>query len=135
MALYEILREADRGDAYQQMLARGTWTKTSGPVAKEFTFTLNPLPLTDTLILKARNGDNPPIQLSHLQLVSTQLRSVDKSIAALGPEETLKKPGQTVGVSGRVGSQIFWLILALVVVVLLVVIARLLPKSDAQPPK
>jgi hypothetical protein len=170
VTLYEILHEADRGDAYQQVLARGTWTKTSGANAKEFFFALNPLPLTDTLILEARNGDNPPIQLNHFQmaytatsilfeakagdelflcygntsasaphydlnLVSSQLRSADKSVATLGGEMALKETEWTIGASTKVRSQIFWAILALVVVVLLVVIARLLPKTDDQPPK
>jgi hypothetical protein len=169
MTLHETLYEADRGEAYEQMLARGTWIKTPAS-AKNFNFTLNPGPLTDTLILDAHNGDNPPIQLGHFQLVytttrilfeakpgeelflyygntsvaaphydlnlvSTQLRSVDKSTAALGPEETLKTSAQTIGASEKVKSQIFRVVLALVVIVLLVVIARLLPKSDVQPPK
>ena len=69
-----------------------------------------------------------------LNLVSTQLRSMDKSAAALGPEETLKKPWPLANASGK-GGAVFWGILALVVVALLVMIARLLPKSDDQPPK
>ena len=170
MTLYEFVIEADRGDALPRMLAHGTWTRTPNSAAKEFALTLNPSPLTDTLILEARNGDNPAIQLNHFQLVytttrilfdaqageelflyygnssagaprydlnlvSTQLRSVDKSLAALGPEETLKNTGRTLGASAKVRSQLFWVILAIVVVALLAVIARLLPKSDDQPPK
>jgi hypothetical protein len=165
MTLSEILHDADAGAAYPQTLARQTWVKTPGPVAKEFTLALNPAPLTDTLILEAHNGDNPPIQLSHFQLVytttrilfdakagdelflyygnasvnaphydlnlvSTQLRSLDKSTAALGSEETLKKSWRPTGASGR-GGAVFWGILALVVVALLVVIARLLPKTPS----
>ena len=166
MRLYEFAIEADRGDALPRMLAHQTWTETPGSVAKEFTLTLNPSPITDTLILEAHNGDNPAIQLNHfrvayttariffdakagdelflyygnssvsaphydLSLVSSQLRSVDKSTATLGLEERLKKSWQAVGMSGRVSHQIFWIILALVVVALLVVIARLLPKTPS----
>jgi hypothetical protein len=164
MTLYEILREADRGDAFQQTLAHGRWTRTPGSIAKGFTLALAPTPLTDTLILEAHNGDNPPIQLNHFQLaynatrilfeakagdelflyygndsvgapnydlnlVSTQLRAVDKSVAGLGTEETLKKSWSAAGASGK-GGAVFWGILALVVVALLVVIARLLPKQQ-----
>jgi len=169
MSLYEILHDADNGDAYQQMLARQTWTKTPNIAVKGFGLTLNPLPLTDTLILETRNGDNPPIQLTRFQfvypvthilfegkagdelylyygnssvgaphydlsLISGQLRSVDKFTDDLGAEETLKKSMGFPGKFGK-GSVVFWGMLALVVVGLLAVIARLLPKSDAQPPK
>jgi len=169
MTLYETRRYGDSGDAYQQTLAHEMWTTTPRSAVKTFTLKLNPSPLTDTLILEAHNGDNPPIQLNHFQivytatriffdaragealflyygndsvnaphydlnLVSTQLRSVDKATAALGPEEILKKSWSVTGKAGK-GGAMFWGILALVVLVLLVVIARLLPKSEAQPPK
>jgi hypothetical protein len=168
--LYEILHEADRGEEYQQMLARGKWTKTPAPASKKFTFTLHPPPLTDTLILETQNGDNPPIQLDRFQfvysapsilfeakagdelflyygnssvsaphydlsLVAAQLRAVDKSAAALGSEERLNQATYRAPKASGRGGAMFWGILALVVVALLLVIARLLPKSDAQPPK
>src|SRR3569833_209144 len=57
LTLYEIVIEADRGDALPRMLAHGTWTRTPNSAAKEFALTLNPSPLTDTLILEARYGD------------------------------------------------------------------------------
>jgi hypothetical protein len=69
-----------------------------------------------------------------LNLASVQLRSVDKSAAALGPEEVVIQSYAATEKSGK-GGGVFWGILALVVVALLVVIARLLPKSDDQPPK
>lgn len=169
MTLYEIRRDAGSGEAIQETLAHAVWTKTPGSAVKAFTLKLNFSPLTDTLILEAQNGDNPPIQLNHFQLlytamsilfeakagedlflyygndsataphydlnlVSSQLRSVNKSTAGLGPEEPLKKSWSAKGASGK-GGLIFWGVLALVVVALLVVIARLLPKSGAQPPK
>jgi hypothetical protein len=64
-----------------------------------------------------------------LSLVAGQLLSADKAIASPGAEQQLLKsswrdheiPGQ--------GGVVFWGILALVVVVLLVIISRLLPKS------
>lgn len=169
MTLYEIRHDSDHGDAFRQVLANGKWTKTPATASKSFSLTLNPPPLTDTLILETRNGDNPPIQLGHflyihaltriffeaqageqlylyygnsavsaphydLNLVSAQLRSANKSTAILGREESLKKSRRPVGMLG-IGRRMFWGILALVVVVLLVVIARLLPKTDDQPPK
>src|SRR6185312_5994237 len=74
MTLYEFAIEADRGDALPRMLAHQTWTRTPNPAAKEFSLSLNPSPLTDTLILEARNGDNPAIQLNHFQIAYTTAR-------------------------------------------------------------
>ena len=65
-----------------------------------------------------------------LSLVGSQLLAADKSAAGLGPEETLKAQSLagTVALAGR-GGILFWGMLGLVVVVLLAVIARLLPKT------
>jgi hypothetical protein len=73
-----------------------------------------------------------------LSLIANELLAANKSTAMLGAEETLKEstwpaPG-TAGKGGK-GGVIFWGILALVVVALLVVIARLLPKAESHPPK
>jgi hypothetical protein len=63
-----------------------------------------------------------------LSLVAAQLLAAEKNVASLSTEEQLKKsswnqmPGQ--------GGVLFWGILALVVIVLLIVISRLLPKSQ-----
>lgn len=170
LTLTEILHRADDGEAYTQTLAHHTWIKTPDSYSKEFTFALQPPPLTDTLILEAPNGDNPPIQLYHFQAVYTtswiyfeakageelflyygnssvstpfydlklmakELQGVSKTHASLGPEESLKKAADNVANDSGKGGAVFWGILALVVVALLLVIARLLPKSDAQPPK
>jgi hypothetical protein len=60
--------------------------------------------------------------------------AADKVRAALGPEEALRRPswGERLPLRGHAGL-VFWLILALVVVVLLVVITRLLPKPALPP--
>jgi hypothetical protein len=65
-----------------------------------------------------------------LSLVGPQLLAADKSTAGLGPEETLKAQSlaATVALAGR-GGILFWGMLGLVVIVLLAVIARLLPKT------
>lgn len=170
LTLTEILHSPDDGEAYTQTLAHHTWIKTPGSYSKEFTFALQPAPLTDTLILEAPNGDNPPIQIDHFQvvyaatrilfeakageelflyygnatataphydlnLVSAQLHSVAKSAAAFGTEEALAGSTPRLEMSGRASRKFFWGILAVVVVALLAVIARLLPKSEDQPPK
>jgi hypothetical protein len=80
---------------------------------------------------------NPDAAAPHydLSLVANQLLAADKGIASLGAEEVLKKSvWRATGTAGK-GGIVFWGILALVVVALLVVIARLLPKSESQPPK
>ena len=70
-----------------------------------------------------------------LSLVANELLAADKSVASPGAEQALKKsPWRGKGAAGR-GGVLFWGILALVVVVLLAVISRLLPKSEPQPPK
>ena len=64
-----------------------------------------------------------------LNLVAGELLAADKSTAAPGSEEVLKKTGWMAGASPGSGGFLFWGILAVVVVGLLVVIARLLPKE------
>ncbi len=65
-----------------------------------------------------------------LSLVGAQLLAADKATPDLGAEEALKGQSlaDTIALAGRSGV-LFWGMLALVVIVLLVVIARLLPKA------
>jgi hypothetical protein len=65
-----------------------------------------------------------------LDLIAPQLLAEEKTIGTLGAEEQLKKSpvGELLQLSNT-RSVVFWVALALVVVVLLVVIARLLPKN------
>ena len=65
-----------------------------------------------------------------IALMAPELLASEKSAAALGPEERLTKVGwgETMQMT-RLGSVLFWAALALVVVVLLIVMARLLPKN------
>jgi hypothetical protein len=70
-----------------------------------------------------------------LSLVAGQLLAADKSPVALATEEQLKKSAWTEGRTPGKGGVVFWGILALVVVVLLVVISRLLPKASSPPSK
>ena len=65
-----------------------------------------------------------------LSLVAAQLLAADKFIPGIGAEEGLKGRSfaETMALAGR-GGILFWSMLAVVVIVLLVVIARLLPKT------
>jgi hypothetical protein len=65
-----------------------------------------------------------------LDLIAPQLLAEEKSVASLLGEETLKKSaaGEFFQLSGT-KNVIFWVALAVVVVVLLVVVGRLLPKN------
>lgn len=66
-----------------------------------------------------------------LSLVAGQLLAADKAAGSAGPEQQLKKSGWAeTHVSGK-GGWLFWGILAVVVIGLLVIIARLLPKSPS----
>jgi hypothetical protein len=64
-----------------------------------------------------------------LSLVAGQLLSADKAIASPGTEQQLLKSSWREHEIPGQGGVVFWGILALVVVVLLVIISRLLPKS------
>ena len=70
-----------------------------------------------------------------MSLVANELLAADKSVASLGMEELLRKPSWRENSATGKGGVVFWGILGLVVVVLLVIISRLLPKSESHPPK
>jgi hypothetical protein len=88
----------------------------------------------DQLFLYYGNPEAAPPQYD-LSLVANQLLAASKATASLGTQEQLRKnPWHENQRAGR-GGVVFWAILGLVVVVLLVIISRLLPKSEPQPPK
>lgn len=64
-----------------------------------------------------------------LDLVADRLLASEKSIATLGPESAISPSAARDLLKGRRAGAVFWAALALAVVVLLVVIARLLPKK------
>ena len=64
-----------------------------------------------------------------LSLVAGQLLAADKTRASLAAGEQLKKSSWAEGRTPGKGGVLFWGILALVVVALLVIISRLLPKT------
>jgi hypothetical protein len=68
-----------------------------------------------------------------LSLVAEQLLAADKKIASLADEQQLKKSSWRENQTSGTGGVVFWGVLALVVVVLLVIISRLLPKSSPRP--
>ncbi|MGD0252604.1 MAG: DUF3999 family protein [Verrucomicrobiota bacterium] len=64
-----------------------------------------------------------------LSLVAGQLLAADKATASLAAEQQLRKSSWREHEIPGTGGVVFWGILALVVVVLLIIISRLLPKS------
>lgn len=84
----------------------------------------------DRLMLYYGNSDVPPPSYD-LTLVAGELLTADKSTASLGAEEVLRKPGwvERGGALPASGGILFWGILAVVVIGLLAVISRLLPKE------
>lgn len=67
-----------------------------------------------------------------LALVARQILAAEKSVAALGAEEPMRAGGWTDRLLGDAGAGwIFWGVLGLVVVGLLAVVAKLLPKPPA----
>jgi hypothetical protein len=93
------------------------------------------------VLFKAKDGDalflyygNPRVSPPSydLSLVAGELLAADKARAGLATEEQLKKSSWAEIQTPGSGGIVFWGILAVVVVGLLVIITRLLPK--AQPP-
>ena len=92
------------------------------------------------VLFKAKPGErlflyygNPraPSPRYDLSLVAGQLLAADKTPAGLGAEEQLKKPAWRDSPTPGKGGVMLWGILAVVVVALLALIARLLPKPAA----
>jgi hypothetical protein len=65
-----------------------------------------------------------------LSLMASQILAAEKTAIPLGAEEQLKKVSWSERASSGSGGIAFWGILALVVIVLLILISRLLPKAD-----
>ena len=95
------------------------------------------------VLFKARAGDelflyygNPRVSAPSydLNLVAGQLLMSDKTTATLATEKQLKKSSWAENQTPGKGGVMFWGILAVVVVALLVIIARLLPKASPLPP-
>jgi len=93
------------------------------------------------VLFKAQPGDelllyygNPQAGAPHydLSLVAGQLLAADHAEAGLGAEQPLKKSWAESYTPGK-GGIIFWGVLGLVVVVLLIIVSRLLPRT--QPPE
>ena len=90
------------------------------------------------VLFKAQPGDELFLHYGNLRaapprydlsLVAGQLVTAGKSSASLGPEEQLRKSSWAENHTPGKGGVLFWGILALVVMVLLIIVARLLPKS------
>ena len=68
-----------------------------------------------------------------VSLVAAQMLAADKTAVSPGTEEQLKKSSWREPTPLAGSGVIFWTVLGLVVVVLLFVIARLLPKNSPPP--
>lgn len=67
-----------------------------------------------------------------IALVAAQIVAAEKSVATLGPEETATTASGTADtIAGLPAGVLFWVVLSLVVIALLVVVAKLLPKPPA----
>jgi hypothetical protein len=95
--------------------------------------------LATRIVFKAKPGD--PLFLYYgisraapprydLSLVADQLLAAEKNAASLSAEEQLLKSARGENRAPGQGGLLFWAILAVVVVALLLVISRLLPKSQ-----
>jgi hypothetical protein len=91
------------------------------------------------VLFKAKPGDeialhygNPRAESPRydLSLAAGQLLAADRTTVSLSGEEQLRKSSWGEGRKSGKGGVVFWGILALVVVVLLILISRLLPKSS-----
>jgi hypothetical protein len=88
-------------------------------------------PETDRLALYYGNREVAAPRYD-LALVAGQILAAEKNVATLGPEERPRAEGWvSTALQGARGGIAFWVGLALVVVVLLVVVARLLPKPPS----
>jgi hypothetical protein len=84
----------------------------------------------DGLFLYYGNPRVPPPSYD-LSLVAAELLAADKATATLGPEQQLKKSSWAESQTPGTGGILFWGILAVVVIGLLVIISRLLPKTQS----
>jgi hypothetical protein len=85
----------------------------------------------DEVFLYYGNPNNVAPPRYDLSLVAGQLLTADKSPASLGAQEQLKKSSWAESHKAGTGGLVFWGVLALVVIGLLAVISRLLPKDKA----
>jgi hypothetical protein len=113
--------EMDNGDNPPIAL---TSAKVTYPVVR-LLFATTPGPLT--LVYGNPRAYAPRYDLA---LVADQLTGAEKQIATLGPAEAASSTSW-LGLTGQRGGALFWGALALVVIALLVVVAKLLPKPPA----
>lgn len=119
-----LLLETDNGDNPTLALAK---IEAMYNVAR-LLFKADPGPLA--LYYGNKTAGSPRYDIA---LVAAQILAADKHIATLGPEDTAQAGGWAERMLGSAhAGVIFWGVLALVVVVLLVVVAKLLPKPPAQ---
>lgn len=122
-----VLVETDNGDNPPIVLDAASATV---PVARLLFKTEAPGP-ADPLLLYYGNREAAAPRYD-LALVARPILAAEKQIATLAPEEAIRAEGWTklIVARGR-GAVIFWSVLVLVVIGLLAVVAKLLPKPPA----
>ena len=145
------------------------WVQAPDRAAPVLLMDLRGSPITDTLYLETDNEDNPPLQITgieleyptvqlyfkadpgtplflyygnervgapqyDLSLVAEQIIAADKVPAFLGTAEELRAGFWDETQLARRGGIVFWSSLVLVVIGLLVVITRLVPKPGTPSP-
>ncbi|NBV23611.1 MAG: DUF3999 family protein [Proteobacteria bacterium] len=96
---------------------------------------------TARLLFRVTEGSTPALYYGNpqaafprydLDLVARQIFSAPKALAKLGPEEALKGKALGESLAGSRGNALFWGVLIAVVVLLLFVLNRLLPKPEPE---
>lgn len=164
LRIFERLTDQN-GAAYENQIAAGTWSRTpEAGVPETRVFELSNRPRTNFVWIESDNGDNPPIEISAVQvtypvvrlifktaetegfaltygnrainaprydlsLVAAKLVTSSRNVAQLAVSQTTDAAKKSFG--GMKGGYVFWGALALVVVLLLVLVAKLLPKPAA----
>jgi hypothetical protein len=158
-----------RGGQYRRELGRVDWVQAPDRAAQALLLDLRGSPITDTLYLETDNEDNPPLQITgieleyrtaqlyfkadlgaplslyygnervgapqyDLSLVAEQIIASDKVPAFLGTAEQLRGGLWDDTRLARKGGIVFWTSLVLVVIGLLLVITRLVPKPNTPNP-
>jgi len=117
-----LLLETDNGDNPPLAL---TGLQATFPVVR-LLFKTEPRPLA---LYYGNAGVSPPRY--DLNLVAGQILSAEKSVATLGPEEKVHGQGWAAQwAAGMRGGPALWIALTLVVITLLTVVAKLLPKPE-----
>ncbi len=162
LVLKELVPD-ERGNMIDVQRARGSWVRVLNQLKSPLSMEIQGSLTTDAIYLETDNGDNPPLELNHLEmeysvvrlifkatgtgdvylyygnpkarrpqydidLAARQMLAELKNKATLGTAEQLKGHRGSIRQIGGATGWIFWGVLGVVVIGLIVVITRLLPK-------